>query len=60
MFTLHDILNRLCQIEVKGRSNLENLLWCIMAIEASIQADEKTETYSAENDDADGDGEIDG
>ena len=34
---LRAILNTLCQVEVKGRQNLDFLLACIKAIEAMIQ-----------------------
>ena len=40
---LHTLLNSLNCIEVKGKSNLDTLLGCIMAIEREIARLEETE-----------------
>lgn len=47
MFTLDDIINTLCEIEVKGKENLDRLLGAILALEAVKKAQETTEEVEA-------------
>lgn len=43
MFSIQDIIDTLCNIEVKGKENLDRLLGAILALEAMQQAEAKEE-----------------
>ena len=54
MITLRGLLATLCDIEVKGRENLDKLLGCILAVEALIQAEGQELPAEETEEEADG------